>query len=193
MRKSIAKIATTTLAASAAGAVFLAGAPASAAASSAPAAAPAVAATAAVKAEPFNRFSVSVKYPRKVRKGGTITYTIRAVNRGPHDADYYWLGGKLPKGIKGTVYYTGVKGTKCDFYTDGFWCYGPSILEVDERDYLILKVKLKPGTKGTAVARVGAYSADVPTGAETLNKEMFKKLGIKSYYWWKTVKTKISR
>jgi hypothetical protein len=191
MRKSFAKIATTMLATPVIGALLLAGAPASAATSSAPAAVPA-AATAA-KADAYNNFVVSVKYPRKVRKGGTITYTIRALNRGPHDADYYWLGGKLPKGIKGTVYYTGVKGTKCDFYTDGFWCWGPNILEVDEQDFLVIKVKLKPRTKGTAVARLGAYSADVPTGAETLNKELLKKLGIKTHYWWKTVKTRIVR
>ncbi|MEV5412463.1 hypothetical protein AB0K60_26970 [Thermopolyspora sp. NPDC052614] len=187
MRKSIAKIATTALAAPVVGALLLTGAPASAAASSAPAAAP------AVKAEPYNRFTVSVKYPRKVRKGGAITYVIRAVNHGPYAADYYWLGGKLPKGTTGTVYYTGPKGTKCDFDSDGFWCYPPKVLEVGDQDFLILKVKLKRGTTGTATARLGAFSADVPTGAETLDKDLLLELGIKTHYWWKTVKTKITR
>ncbi len=186
MRHPIAKIATLALVAPLAGATFLAAAPASAA--------PASVKTAATKADdPYSKFGIIVKAPKKVRAGGKITYTIAAVNHGPYTADFYYLGGKLPKGIYGSVSYKGTKGTKCSFYSDGFWCWGPYALEVDDYDFLQITVKLKKGTKGTAVARLGALSADIPTGAENLNKERWKELGIKSYYWWKTVKTKIVR
>jgi uncharacterized repeat protein (TIGR01451 family) len=186
MRHPIAKIATLALVAPLAGATFLSAAPASAA--------PVAVKAAATKADdPWSVFKVAVAAPKKVRAGGKITYTILATNKGPESADVFFMGGKLPKNISGKVSYVGPKGTKCKFYVDGFWCWTPYILEKDDYEVLKIQVKLKKNARGVAVAKLGALSADIPRGAENLDRERLKELGIKSYYWWKTVKTKIVR
>lgn len=189
MRHPIAKIASVAAAATLAGGLF-ATAPAAAAPSAAPAAAPA-----AVSAkDQYSYFDVKVTYPKRVKRGGKITYTIRIKNRGPHYADFYFLGGKLPKGIQGKIYYSGVKGTKCGVLSGNLWCWGPDVLPVGKTDWLKLTVKLKKSTKGYAHARLGVLHYDLPTGTEDLSLEAIQDLGIdKANLDWLRVKTRIVR
>lgn len=185
MRHQIVKIAGLALVAPLVGATFFTSAPA--------AAAPTTVKTAAVKADdPFSVFKTSVRYPKVVRIGKKVTYKIAVINTGPHAADYYWLGGTLPKGVK-KIWFGAIKGTVCDSFGREFWCWGPSVLDVDDVDYLNITVQFKKGYKGTVAAKLGALVWDVPTGAENLDKERLKELGMKSWFYGKTVKTKIIR
>ncbi|GAA5074633.1 putative repeat protein (TIGR01451 family) [Thermocatellispora tengchongensis] len=192
MSRSLKKVASLALVTPLAGAMLFA---ASAPASAAPVkvAAPAKAVT-AVADDPYSVFKVSVKAPAKVKAGGKITYSISAKNTGPYVADAYYIGGKLPKGIVGTVYYNGPKGTQCAWDESGFWCWGDWALEVGETDALKIHVKLKKSTKGHARAQLGVIAYDVPTGAENLSKEELDRIGgIKGWLFAKNVKTKIVR
>jgi uncharacterized repeat protein (TIGR01451 family) len=192
MPRSIHRIATLTLVAPLAGAMLLGAAPATAATTTT-AAAPAQATI--VKADdPFSVFQVKVKAPAKVRAGGKITYSITAKNTGPHQADYYFLGGKLPKGTVDRLYYGGIKGAECAWDDSGFWCWSPKVLEVGDSARLNIQVKLKKTTKGTATARLGVIAYDVPTGAENLSKEELDRIGgVQGWLFDKKVKTKIVR
>ncbi|MCW2881345.1 MAG: hypothetical protein JWQ95_5445 [Sphaerisporangium sp.] len=191
MRHPLARIATTAVAAPLAGALLFAATPASAA----PAKTSATTTVTATKAaaEPDSSFSVKITAPKKVKAGGTITYRISAVNTGPWEANAYYLGGKLPKGIVDKVYFRGDKGTECGFFPDGFWCLPPYTVEKGEKAFLTIEVKLKKSTKGSAVAKLGVDTYDYPQGAEDLNRDEFERLGIKGWYFLKSVKTKIVR
>ncbi|MEU9887271.1 hypothetical protein [Sphaerisporangium sp. NPDC051011] len=206
MRHPIAKIATAAVAVPMTGALLLAATPASAepvtrasrATSATPhsflsAASTGTATTTAKTADDaYSSFSVQVTGPKKAKRGGEITYRIKGLNKGPWTADDFYLGGTLPKGIRGTVYFDGPKGTKCGFYYDGFWCWPPHVLEKGEDSWLTITVRLKKSTKGTVAAKLGVNSWDWPTGSENLSREELKKIGIKSWYFTKSVKTKIA-
>lgn len=191
MRITHAKAASFALIAPLAGSLLFAAAPASAA----PVAAATSVTAKAVSAkadDPYSVFSVKVKAPKTVKRGGKITYRISVYNNGPHLADNYYLGGKLPKGIVNKVYFDGPEGVQCDFYSDGFWCWTPYVLEKGESDWLTIEVKLKKGTKGIAKAKVGAEVWDVPTGMGDLNKEEISRLGgVTGWDYTKNVKTRI--
>ncbi|SEL51534.1 DUF11 domain-containing protein [Nonomuraea pusilla] len=156
-------------------------------------AAPASASTATKADDPYSVLAVSVKAPKIVKRGGKITYKLTVTNKGPYDADYYWVGGVLPKGIKDRVNYRVPKGTECDFRGRDFWCWGPWVLEKGDSDWLNLTVALKPTTKGVAKAELGAIVWDVPTGMENLDKEEIDRLGFKKWFYNKPVNTKIVR
>ena len=118
---------------------------------------------------------------------------ITAVNRGPHNADAYYIGGMLPKNTVAAAW-DGPKGTECDWYDDGtFFCETPHYLEVDDYDVLSITATLKKGTRGVQTAVLGVETYDRPTGAETLTKEEFEELNIKGWLFMKKVKTRIVR
>lgn len=182
MRNSIAKAASFALIA---GAMVLPAAPAMAAAP---------AATTTVKADdPYSVMKVVAKAPKTVKRGGKITYKIDITNQGPYQADYYWIGGILPKGIKGKIQYSAPKGTQCEFDSLGFWCWGSWVLEKDDSDWLDITVTLKSTTKGIAKAQLGAIVYDVPTGMENIDKEEIDRLGFNKWFYGKKVSTKIVR
>jgi hypothetical protein len=186
MHLKLARLTGLALVAPLVGATFLAPA--------APAAArPATVKSTVTKAEdPWSAFQVLAKAPKWVKKGGKIKYQIDVINKGPEPADTYYVGGKLPKGIDlKHVYYWAPKGTDCSFYSDGFWCFIPIYLEVDDYASLDIQVKLKKTTHGTAVAKLGADSWNIPHGAEDLDRQRWKELNIKHFYYVKTLKTKI--
>ncbi|WP_067136586.1 DUF11 domain-containing protein [Microtetraspora malaysiensis] len=187
MRQPIAKIAMLALVAPLAGTTLLAAAPAGATAAT----------TAATTAsDPFSVFKISnVKYTKKAKPGGLVKYTFTATNTGPYDADYYWIGGTLPKGVdtKKKLYWNGPKGTECDWEGSEFWCWTPHVLEVDESDWLSIQFRLKKTARGAQVGAVGAINFDVPHGAEDLDKKRLKELGIKGWIYTKKVKTAVVR
>ncbi|MER5628611.1 hypothetical protein ABT061_47120 [Streptosporangium sp. NPDC002544] len=184
MRHPISKIAALALVAPLAGGLLFA-TPASAA----PAQVPAAVKTAA---EPFSSFTVSVSAPKKAKAGGKVTYKIKAVNKGPYVADYFFMGGLLPKGSKVTAIY-GPKGTECDTYEDGFWCWTPYALEIDDYETIAITVKLGKKSGRTAEAILGVDSYDIPTGAENLSRDELERLGTKNWFFVKKVKTGIVR
>ncbi|MDP9863574.1 MULTISPECIES: hypothetical protein [Streptosporangium] len=185
MRHPIHKIAALALAIPLAGTTLLA-TPASAAPTKAPAAA-------VQKADdPYSSFDVKISAPSKARAGATITYSIKATNTGPYEATSYYLGGVLPKGSK-VVRVGAPKGTECDWYEDGFWCWTPYALEVGEYDSIKIMVKLGKKSKGTAEAVLGVDTYDEPTGADNLSRDEYERMGIKSWYFVKKVKTRITR
>ncbi|WP_329426596.1 DUF11 domain-containing protein [Streptosporangium sp. NBC_01495] len=183
MRHPISKIIALALVTPLAGGMFLA-APASAASAQAPAA--------AVKAEPYSTFAVTVSAPKKVKANGKITYKIKAVNKGPYEADLLYFGGQLPKGSKLTAV-GGPKGTECDSYEDGFWCWVPHIVKVGDYETMAITVKLGKKSGRTAEAVLGVDSYDVPTGADTLSRDELERMGLKHWYFVKKVKTQIAR
>ncbi|GII63107.1 hypothetical protein Skr01_31920 [Sphaerisporangium krabiense] len=191
MRHPLAKIAATAVAVPLAGALMFAALPASAATS---AKSGTVTATAKAAGEdPYSAFSVTVTGPKKAKRGGEITYRIKGVNNGPWTADDYYLGGTLPKNLRGPVYYDGPKGTKCGFFPDGFWCWPPYALEKGESTWLTITVRLKKGATGTATAKLGVNTWNWPTGAEDLSRDELRRIGVKGWYFTKPVKTKIAR
>ncbi|MEQ4720857.1 hypothetical protein [Nonomuraea sp. B19D2] len=148
-------------------------------------------AAAVTQSKPFSKFKISVKHTTRTKRGGKITYYVRAKNLGPYYADYYWMGGKLPKGVRPTLRWGGPKGTKCTWEGQWFWCWGPLRLEKGKTDWLNFQLTLKKGTRGTVAAKVGVMSFDVDQGMENIDEEELKRLGIKGYLWLKTVKTQI--
>ncbi|MCF6472929.1 hypothetical protein FAF44_31730 [Nonomuraea sp. MG754425] len=146
---------------------------------------------AAVTAAPFSNFKISVKHSRTTKRGGKITYYVKAKNLGPHYADYYFIGGQVPSGVKPTLRWGGPKGTKCEWSGRWFWCWGPMALSKGKTDWLNFQVTLKSGTKGTATARVGVLSFDVDQGMENMSQDELKRLGIKHHYDLKTARTRI--
>ncbi|GAA2880737.1 hypothetical protein GCM10010517_43410 [Streptosporangium fragile] len=183
MRHPISKIAALALVAPLAGGMLFT-APASAAPAQAPASA------AATADEPYSAFKVSVSAPKKVRAGGKITYTIKAVNEGPHLADTFYMGGLVPKGSKITAIHA-PKGTVCDNYSDGFWCWTPDALKVGQYEAIQVTVKLGKKSGRTAEAILGVDTYDVPNGAENLSRDEYERMGIKGWYFVKKVKTRI--
>ncbi|WP_214103294.1 hypothetical protein [Acrocarpospora catenulata] len=142
--------------------------------------------------EPFSIFKISnVKYTKKAKAGGFVSYSFKATNTGPHDADYYWIGGILPKAVdtKKKIYWSGAKGTECEWAGREFWCWAPYVLEVGDSDVLSIKFRLKKNARGTQVGQVGAIAYDVPSGAEDLDRRALKELGIKGWIYTKKVKT----
>ncbi|MEO3853452.1 hypothetical protein [Acrocarpospora sp. B8E8] len=150
-------------------------------------------APAAAKADdPFSVFKISnVKYTKKVKSGGWVKYSFTATNTGPHAADYYWIGGTLPKSVdtKKKLYWSGPKGTQCDWAGREFWCWTPHILEVDESDRLSVQFKLKKNARGWQYGEVGAIAYDVPTGAGDLDRQALKELGLKGWIYTKKIRT----
>jgi hypothetical protein len=144
--------------------------------------------------DPYSVFKISkVKYTKKVKPGGWLKYSFTATNTGPFEADYYWIGATLPKGIdpKGTLYWVGPKGTTCSWKDREFWCWTPHILKAGSSDTLSFWLRLSKKAKGTQVAKLGAINYDVPHGAEDLNKDRLKDLGIKGWIYSRTVKTSV--
>ncbi|MET8047475.1 hypothetical protein ABZU75_07710 [Streptosporangium sp. NPDC005286] len=184
MRHPISKIAALALVAPLAGGMLL-----TAPASAAPAQVPA---TVKAAAEPFASFAVTVSAPKKVKAGGKITYKIKGVNKGPYVADAFYMGGLLPKHSKVTAIYA-PKGTECGTYEDGFWCFTPYALEIDDYETIAITVKLGKKSGRTAEAILGVDSYDLQTGAEDLSRDELERLGTKGWYFAKKVKTKIVR
>ncbi|MGW2213524.1 hypothetical protein ACWCSD_00925 [Nonomuraea sp. NPDC001684] len=145
----------------------------------------------AARAKPFSNFKISVKYNNRTRSGGKITYYLKAKNLGPYYADYYWIGGQVPKGVVPTLRWGASKGTKCTWEGRWFWCWGKFVLPKGKTDWLNFQVTLKKGTRGVAVAKLGVIAYDVDQGMENIDKEELKRLGIKGYSWLRTAKTKI--
>jgi hypothetical protein len=141
--------------------------------------------------EPYSVFTVSVKGPKKVKAGTKYTYYIKVTNKGPYSADWD-IGGYLPDGIVTTLTWRGPKNTSCVWYRfTGFWCWGPYEVPVGGSSWLAITVALKKGTRGTLKARLGGETCDCPNGSEDLDRAAWKRLGIKNYFWAKTIKTKI--
>ncbi|MFI6481340.1 hypothetical protein ACIBH1_25645 [Nonomuraea sp. NPDC050663] len=146
--------------------------------------------------DPYSVMDVTVKGPKTVKAGKTYKYTIDAYNEGPHVADYYYLGGTLPKGTDlKKLRYSGPKGTQCAMADSrNILCWGPWVLEKGDADWLTLHIQLKKGTKGTATAKLGAIVYDIPTGMTDLPKDEIDRLGgFNSWFYGKTVKSKIVR
>ncbi|MEV0582920.1 hypothetical protein [Nonomuraea sp. NPDC050310] len=189
MRNSLSKAGAFALLAPLAGGLLFTAAPAAAAA---PVTTTAVVAKTAD--DPYSVFDVKVRAPKAVKAGGTIKYRISAVNTGPHHADYYYIGGQLPKGLTGKIKAWGPDGTACTSDSTGFWCWGPYALDKGYEDWLIIEIKLSKRVKGVATAKLGALVYDIPTGMEKLNKEEIDRLGgVNSWFYGKSVKTKIVR
>ncbi|MEO3853458.1 hypothetical protein [Acrocarpospora sp. B8E8] len=152
----------------------------------------------AAKRAPYANFKIHhVTYPKKVKAGGKVTYSFQITNVGPHSADYYYIGGILPKGIVTTLKWGGPKGTECFWEGREFWCWPPPILYPNPAEgqtdttWLTIQITLLKGTRGTLTTKLGAITYDVPTGAENLDKSQLKELGIDGWITTRTVKTKI--
>ncbi|MEV0228500.1 hypothetical protein [Nonomuraea sp. NPDC050786] len=157
---------------------------------------PAVPASATTVADrPFSVFDVKVKASKTVKAGGKIYYSIVATNKGPYDADYWFVGGQFPKGVdlKRIMYTTSVKKTECGLEGRAFWCDLPVVLEKGDSIKMTFEAKLKKGATGTQEATIGVISYDVQTGMDNMSKEELERLGVPEHGYGKTVKTKVVR
>jgi hypothetical protein len=141
--------------------------------------------------DPYSKFKVSVKWTRATKRGGKITYKVRAKNLGPWDADYFWIGGQVPKGVVPTLHWGAAKGTKCTWEGRWFWCWGKYVLDKGDTEWLDFQVTLKKGTRGVAAAKLGVVAYDMPQGAGNIDEGELDRLGIPGWKWLKTAKTKI--
>ncbi|MBB6556495.1 DUF11 domain-containing protein [Nonomuraea rubra] len=150
------------------------------------------AATAAV--EPFSTFDVKVKASKTVKAGGKITYTIHAVNKGPHYADSWFVGGEFPKGVDlRRIEYWAEKGTECFLDGRAFYCFIPRVVEKDEAVSMRFVAKTTKKAKGTQTATLGVVTYNVDQGMENMSKEELDRLGVPEFAFAKTVKTKVVR
>ncbi|MEV4361544.1 hypothetical protein ACWEPL_24290 [Nonomuraea sp. NPDC004186] len=156
---------------------------------------PASASTTTAADEPFSVFDVKVKAAKTAKAGGKLNFSIVATNKGPYQADAYFVGGEFPKGVdlRRIMYRTSVKGTECGLEGRAFFCFLPEILEKGDSISLIFETKLKKTATGTQTAKLGVISYDVQTGMENMSKEELDRLGIPEHGYVKTVKTKIVR
>ncbi|GAA3247700.1 hypothetical protein [Nonomuraea helvata] len=158
--------------------------------------APAVPASATtVASQPFSVFDVKVKASKTVKAGGKIKYSIVATNKGPYEADAWFVGGQFPKGVdlKRISYTTSVKKTECGLEGRAFWCFLPVVLEKGDSIEMTFEAKVKKGTTATQEATLGVVSYDVQTGMDNMSKEELERLGIPEHGYGKTVKTKVVR
>lgn len=189
MRHPLAKIATFALVAPLSGAMFL----------SAPAvAAPVAAKPAAVKAaDPFSVFDISLKATKKVKRGGTINYSVVATNEGPYEATAgtWFVGGEFPKGVdlRKVSYRSSVAGTECLLDGRSLFCVIPATVKKDEYVAVSFAAKVKKTAKGTQSAVLGVVSYDVQQGMENMSKEELDRIGVPAKAYAKLVKTKIVR
>lgn len=166
--------------------------PAEAAVLSAPAPVTQVVPAAVVRKDPFSRFKVSVRYDKSTKRAGKITYYIKAKNLGPYAADYFGVGGQLPKGVKPTLRWGGPKGTQCVWQGQIFLCVPKYQVPVGGTTWLKFQLTLKSNTKGTAKGRVGVIAYDLPTGAENIDQEELARIGgLKGHLFMKPTTTKI--
>ncbi|MEQ4720862.1 hypothetical protein [Nonomuraea sp. B19D2] len=158
--------------------------------------APAVPASATTVAdEPFSVFDVKVKASKTVKPGGKIKYSIVATNKGPHEADAWFVGGAFPKGVdlKRIMYSTSVKDTECGLEGRAFFCLLPVILEKGDSITMTFEAKVKKTATGTQQATLGVVSYDLQTGMDNMSKEELERLGVPEHGYAKTVKTKVVR
>lgn len=146
---------------------------------------------AAAKKDPFSKFSVSVSYNKATKRGGKITYYIKAKNLGPYDADYFGIGGFVPKGVVPTLKWGGPKGTQCVWEGQVFLCMPRYQVPVGGTTWLNFQLTLKKNTKGSANAKLGVVAYDLPTGAENLDQEELARMGLKGHLYMKNTRTKI--
>ncbi|TYB53817.1 hypothetical protein FXF51_49095 [Nonomuraea sp. PA05] len=159
-----------------------------------PASATATATAASTAAEPFSTFDVKVKASKTVKPGGKITYTINAVNKGPHYADSWFVGGQFPKGVDlRKIQYWAEKDTECFLDGRAFYCFIPRVVEVGEAVSMKFVAKTTKKAKGTQTATLGVVTYNVDQGMENMSKEELDRLGIPEYAFAKTVKTKVVR
>ncbi|MET9338623.1 hypothetical protein [Nonomuraea sp. NPDC003804] len=156
-----------------------------------PAGLAAAATTATAAKDPFSKFSVKVTYNKATKRGGKITYLIKAKNLGPYDADYFGIGGFVPKGVVPTLKWGGPKGTSCVWQDQVFLCVPKYQVPVGGTTWLNFQLTLKKTTKGTAAARLGVVAYDLPTGAENLDEEELARMGLKGHLFMKSTTTKI--
>ncbi|WP_433436679.1 hypothetical protein [Nonomuraea sp. CA-141351] len=157
---------------------------------------PAVPASATTVADdPFSVFDVKVKASKTAKAGGKIKYSIVATNKGPYDADAWFVGGEFPKGVdfKRIMYTTSVKKTACGLEGRAFFCLLPKVLKKGDSIEMTFEAKLKKTATGTQTATLGVVSYDVQTGMDNMSKEELERLGIPSHGYGKTVKTKVVR
>jgi Domain of unknown function DUF11 len=156
---------------------------------------PAVPASATAMDDPFAVFDVQVKATKKAKPGGKVTYSIVATNKGPHYADYYFVGGEFPKHIdfRKIKYSSSVKDTECALDGRAFYCFVPQVVEKGDSIGLTFYTNLTKKAKGTQTAKLGVVTYDVQTGMEDMSKEELDRLGVPEHGYVKTVKTKVVR
>lgn len=153
-------------------------------------------ATATTTAAPFSVFDVRVKAPKTAKAGGKLSYRVIATNKGPHEADAWFVGGQFPKGVdlKKIRYSSSVPGAECTLEGGRtFFCVLPQVLEKGDSATLVFDTKLTKKAKGTQKALLGVVSFDVQQGMEDLSMAELERLGIKSHAYLKQVSTTIKR
>ncbi|MFC4589071.1 DUF11 domain-containing protein [Sphaerisporangium corydalis] len=182
MRRHLSALAALTLAGSLAGASLAIPATAAAAPASA---------TQAVAA-PQSPLYTKVIWNKTVRRGGTITYSLKSTNKGEWPTDFAGILGSLPRGAsKIRVVGAGSK-TFCDVSGRELFCIFDTLKPNKSASFKI-KVWLKRSTHGYAYADFGAFSIDVPEGVDVTNEEELDKLDLQSDAKFKSFRTRIVR
>ncbi|GII63108.1 hypothetical protein Skr01_31930 [Sphaerisporangium krabiense] len=188
MRRYLSACAALTVAGALAGASLAA--PASAATTTA-ASAQHTATTTQAAAKPQSPLYTRIVWNKAVRRGGTITYSVKSTNQGEWATDVAGLFAKLPRGASKIRVVSRSKAF-CEVSGRDLFCLYDT-LNSGRSASLKVKVWLKRSTRGTAVAEFGHFSIDVPAGVDITNEEELNKLDIQNQINWKTFKTRIVR
>ncbi|GAA3792020.1 hypothetical protein GCM10022226_08910 [Sphaerisporangium flaviroseum] len=183
MRRHLSTLAALTLAGSLAGASL---------AMPATAATPAPASATRTVAAPQSPLKTVVQWNRTVRRGGTITYSLKSTNKGEWPTDLAAMFGTLPKGASKMRVVSKASSTFCDISGRDLFCLFDTI-KPNRSTSLKVKVWLKRSTKGTAVAEFASISVDVPEGVDVTNEEELEKLDLQDDVKFHAFKTKILR
>nr|WP_062340513.1 DUF11 domain-containing protein [Herbidospora sakaeratensis] len=152
------------------------------------------AASATTADDPWSLFKVTkLSYTKKAKPGGYVTYTFHVTNTGPHAADYFDVGGLLPKDVdlKKKIVYGAGDDLKC--FLDGrhFLCPNDFILDVGDSTWVSIRFQLKKTAKSTQTGKVGAFVYDIPAGAENLDRARLREQNLKGWEMMRTVKTAV--
>jgi hypothetical protein len=185
MRRYLSTCAALTLAGS------LVGASLALPAAAATTASPVTASATQVAAAPQSPLYTRVVWNRTVRRGGTITYSLKSTNKGEYPTDLAGIFGKLPRGAS-KIRVVSKSKAFCELTGRDLFCIYDT-LGPDRSAGLKVKVWLKKSTKGTAVGEFGHFSIDVPGGVDVTNEEELEKLDLQSEIDYKAFRTKITR
>lgn len=149
------------------GGTLLVQSPASAAGSAAPALLPTLSPAAAAPSD----FRYTISFPKHVRRGGSIVYTVKVRNRKTKGQHYVALVGEFSTRFRKIKVISKPRSVKCSVKRRDLSCW---ITSLDKGDSTTLRIRAWAGSRrGTATTRFGAIvTTDAKADIGKLRKEI---------------------
>ncbi|MFD8558481.1 hypothetical protein ACWDOR_25385 [Streptosporangium canum] len=157
----LAKRLTAAALAAALGGPLLVQSPATAAGPAVPAAtASPAAATASPAGTAAAKFGYEISFPKHVRRGGSLVFTVKVRNRKARGQHYVALVGDFPSGFRKIRVVAKPRSVKCSVKRRDLACW---ITSLDKGDSTTVKIRAWAGSRrGTATVRFGVLATKTP-------------------------------